>query len=181
MTIEGVTIASDSADAEAAGAVLRHHTAMVDEARALTDAVIDAVDTDGDVIAARTAASAYFRDEVLPHALAEEETLYRAAARQDRARLLIEAMEGEHRVIGDLIDRLATANAPGEAAAAAGALSEIFEAHVVKENEIVLPLLASAPDISLAALVGGLHELVGASEPAAATGGCGCGCKCGAS
>jgi uncharacterized protein (DUF2249 family) len=47
------------------------------------------------------------------------------------------------------------------AAAAARALLELFQAHLAKENDLVLPLLASASDVSVARLLAGMHELLG--------------------
>ena len=45
------------------------------------------------------------------------------------------------------------------AAAAATALRVVFDDHLRKENELVLPLLVSSPDVSVAALLAGMHEL----------------------
>jgi hypothetical protein len=45
--------------------------------------------------------------------------------------------------------------------AAARALSALFEAHLAKENDLILPLLLAADDISLAGLLDGMHDLLG--------------------
>jgi uncharacterized protein (DUF2249 family) len=73
----------------------------------------------------------------------------------------------------------------------------LFESHLVKENEQILPLLAASGEVSLAVVLEGMHELLGgggqvddggragsvdveATEVAAAAGdGCGGGCSCG--
>ena len=49
----------------------------------------------------------------------------------------------------------------GAAAAAARALQVVFESHLAKENELVLPLLVGGPGVSVAGLLGGMHELLG--------------------
>ncbi|MFC7479342.1 hypothetical protein ACFQX7_03685 [Luedemannella flava] len=62
-------------------------------------------------------------------------------------------------------------------AAAARALAAVFAVHLIKENELVVPLLVEASDVSLAGLLDGMHDLIGA--PSAGGGECG-GCGCGA-
>jgi len=69
-------------------------------------------------------------------------------------------------------------------AAAARALQVVFESHLAKENDQSLPLLASSPDVSVAELLEGMHELLGGDSnadvaEAEAEAGCGghtCGC-----
>ena len=51
----------------------------------------------GPVRPARNLLRAFLADEVLPHARAEERTLYRAARRDPGASLLVQALIGEHR------------------------------------------------------------------------------------
>jgi hypothetical protein len=104
----------------------------------------------------------YLRRDLIPHARAEEEALYPAAAARPGGGPLVEGMIGEHRAIMALVDELATASSPIRAAAAARALTVLFATHLAKENELVLPLLVAAPDVSLASLLAGLHELLGA-------------------
>ncbi|MEK8228301.1 hemerythrin domain-containing protein [Oerskovia sp. M15] len=128
---------------------------------------------------------------MLPHALAEEAAMYPHAHRDEHARLLVDAMIAEHGVIGELVDALDSAPNPVRAAAHARALQVLFETHLTKENEQILPLLALSSDVSLAAVLDGMHELLGghshgeAGEPAAGAepggaGGCGCGGGAGA-
>ncbi|MDP4015397.1 MAG: hemerythrin domain-containing protein [Candidatus Nanopelagicales bacterium] len=183
MTPERITLGSDSEESAAVAAVVRHHGAMTARVAELAGGVVDAVTDGADVSGAKTALVSYMRDEVLPHALAEESTLYRAAAEEDRARMLIDAMIAEHALIFVLIDCLDGAQEPGPVAAAAGAVEALFVAHVRKENDLIVPLLASLPDVSLAGLVRGLHELVGEDDAAATggdagDGGAGDGCGC---
>ena len=70
------------------------------------------------------------------------------------------------------------------AAANAQALRSLFDSHLVKENEQILPLLAESSEVSLAGVLQGMHELLGghtdSESPAANTeGGCGGECGCG--
>lgn len=113
-------------------------------------------------------------DEVLPHALAEEATLYAAGADLPETRLLVQAMTDEHAVLRELLDELRQANTVGEVAGAASALDVLFQVHLRKENDVLLPALVAA-GVDLAALLGGMHEILG--EQAHAT--CGHRCACG--
>ncbi|USQ86001.1 DUF2249 domain-containing protein [Streptomyces phaeoluteigriseus] len=114
------------------------------------------------------------------------------------ARLLIESLIGEHRRLTALVDALRTAPRPAGAAADARALQVLFEEHVAKENGLVLPLLAMAPEVCLAELLADMHHRLASDVPAAdaqedqnikegqdmqeqieETGGCGGVCACG--
>lgn len=175
-----VTVASSPEDAKMAEAVVSHHAAMVSRVGELVGAVADAITTGTETSTARDAVVAYFRNEVLPHAKAEESTMYEAAARNDRARMLIETMTVEHDTIAESISQLEQAEEPGAVGVAAGALDALFTTHVGRENDFVIPLLAGDPGVSLAGLVEGLHELIGGDESQSESGkkepGCGCGC-----
>ena len=39
-----------------------------------------------------------------------------------------------------------------------------FDSHLVKENEQILPLLAGSAEVSLADILGGIHELLGGTD-----------------
>ncbi|MDP3892394.1 DUF2249 domain-containing protein [Nocardioides sp.] len=181
-------IATSEADARAAEAVELHHARMAGElamkAASLAAAARAARPADSEE--ARLDLVRWCRDELVPHALAEESTMYRAAGSMPRARLLVEAMLVEHQRIIGLVDRLDTTSEPVAAAALARALRELFEAHLAKENDQILPLLLASPDVAVAELLGGMHELLGPGESDRSPGpvdedGCGstghtCGC-----
>ncbi|MEV0787936.1 DUF2249 domain-containing protein [Kribbella sp. NPDC050459] len=158
-----VTIASSEAEVHAGEAVERHHSelagALVRQVEALSAAAAarrwQAADT------ARLGLVEWCRTELVPHALAEERTLYAEAAQREDLRLLVEAMVAEHQVIVGLVDILATTTDALRAAELARALSVLFGAHLAKENEQVLPILLAAPDVSVAQLLAGMHELIG--------------------
>ena len=103
---------------------------------------------------------AFCADEVLPHAHAEETTLYAAAADRAETRLLVEAMRDEHGVLRELLDELKQANTASEIAGTATALDVLFQVHLRKENDILLPALVAA-GVDLGALLDGMHEILG--------------------
>lgn len=184
-----LTIATSEADARAAEAVEQHHAQMAGALALKAESLAAAVRADrpADVEEVRLDLVRWCRDELVPHALAEESTMYRAAGEMPRARLLVEAMLVEHQRIIGLVDWLETTSEPVAAAALARALRELFEAHLAKENDQILPLLVASSDVSVAELLGGMHELLGGGDEVStdvaeeAGGGCGseghaCGC-----
>lgn len=168
-----------TADQQAAAAVVRHHAALATTLEQHVTALLDAAAT-GDAHLTQTGRAAlttWLHDELLPHARAEEATLYPAAAARPGGDLLITGMVADHHTIAELVTLLESAATPVAAAAAARALQAVFTSHLAKENDLVIPLLAGADDGSLAALLDGMHDLIGA-EPATEDG-CGCGGACG--
>jgi uncharacterized protein (DUF2249 family)/iron-sulfur cluster repair protein YtfE (RIC family) len=179
-----VTLASNRADADAVAAVEQHHAEM-GGALARHVATLVAAAARRDEPAATTARDElvrWCRDELLPHAAAEEDALYPAARRLEAGRLLVDGMTAEHRVITGLVEEITGAGDAVRAAAAARALQAVLDSHVAKENELILPLLAAAPDVSVAQLLAGMHDLLGGSPAEAGAGESGCGghtCGCG--
>ena len=176
-----VTIASNHADAEAAEKVEEHHAEMAGRLALLTSDVVRAARTDR-AGAARQELLSWLRDDLVPHATAEEKTLYPAAAEIAEARLLVEAMLAEHVLIHRLVGDLEAATDPIEAAAVARALETLFGSHLAKENDQLIPTLVASPDYSVAEMLDGMHELLGgheapaaASSPAAGGHQCACG------
>ncbi|HET6652715.1 MAG TPA: DUF2249 domain-containing protein [Nocardioides sp.] len=180
-----LTIASTEADARAAEAVEEHHARLAGALAMKAEALV-AVARGGrsnDLAATRDDLVRWARTELVPHARAEEDTLYRVAAERPEGRLLVEAMLAEHEVIVGLVDDLSRAVEAVSAASTAAALRVLFETHLAKENDQVLPLLVADPDVSVADLLGGMHELLGGPEAPADEAGCGAGghaCACGA-
>jgi uncharacterized protein (DUF2249 family) len=174
---ETIGVASDQRDAAAAEAVVTHHAQMTGHLRALTDAVLADVSTGADTGSSQTRLVDYARGELLPHAAAEEGTIYATAANLTDLTILVDAMVREHVALAGVVESLESAKAPGDIAAAAGGLWTLFDSHLAKENLQVVPRLAEDPNISLADLVEGLHELVGGDDVSAdsSVGSCGCG------
>jgi uncharacterized protein (DUF2249 family) len=188
--MDKVVIASTEADARAAEAVEQHHAQMAGALAARVEALVTAA-AGGDEQAARSARGdlvGWCEDDLVPHALAEEKAMYPAAQARPEGRLLVDGMLAEHQTITGLVQLIRATEDPVRAAAAAKALQVAFESHLAKENELVLPLLVSAPEVSVAELLGGMHELLGgeghehghgeAEEAAQAHGG-GHKCNCG--
>jgi uncharacterized protein (DUF2249 family) len=174
-----VLIASNATDADAVETVRSHHAEL---AGALTTRVstLSAAVRDGrDATPARDDLAAWCASDLLPHARAEEKALYPAALAIPRSRMLVEAMLAEHRTLADLADRVARATDAVQAVGAATALQAVFDSHLEKENEQVLPVLAEASDVSLAELLEGMRDALDADGAAPATGHGGHSCSCG--
>jgi Hemerythrin HHE cation binding domain len=128
---------------------------MVRELQRRTDQLIATVargaPSEGDV----SAVADYFVTTILPHALAEEKTLYAAVAPVERR--LIESLKFEHAALRRLGSELPETSEGNERVAIAGALSQLFALHAAKENEFVLPALLQQPDINLAQLLQTMH------------------------
>ncbi|MEQ7125669.1 DUF2249 domain-containing protein [Actinopolymorpha sp. B11F2] len=158
-----VVIASSQEDARAADAVEQHHAEMAGALAMRTERLIGAasrgVAESAEV--ARRDLVAWCEAELAPHALAEEETMYPAAHATLEGRLLVDGMLAEHRVIIGLVRELSSTAEPVRAAATARALQVLFESHLAKENDQLLPLLTASPEVSVAGILAGLHELLG--------------------
>jgi hypothetical protein len=96
----------------------------------------------------------YLTGEILPHAQAEERTLYPAAAAQARGRELVRTLTAEHRELEYLAGRLQPGADATEAAMVAEWIATLFAGHVAKENDLLLPALAA----DLAALLADINE-----------------------
>jgi uncharacterized protein (DUF2249 family)/iron-sulfur cluster repair protein YtfE (RIC family) len=180
-----VTVATSAADAEALEAVKDHHAHLAGALAAQVEALLDAASR-GDPRGAGAASEAlvsWCHAELVPHALAEEQTMYPKAREDPRARLLVDAMLAEHQDLVNLVEAIGSATSPARAAANAQALQSLFDSHLVKENEQILPLLAGSSEVSLAALLDGMHDLLGSQDDTSAAsnveGGCGGACGCG--
>ena len=181
-----VVVATSAADAQAVEAVKNHHAQLAGALAVRVEALVQAA-ARGDLPGAGAASDALVRwcdAELIPHALAEEQAMYPRAQQDPRAQLLVDAMLAEHRDLVALVEALRQPSGPVRAAANAQALRSLFASHLVKENEQILPLLAESPEVSLAVILEGMHELLGAQDQgegadAVDEGGCGVECGCG--
>ena len=170
-----------TADSAAAQAVVRHHTELAATLRDHVTALVEAAGAGGSrqTWQHRERLAAWLHAELIPHATAEETALYPTAAAQPGGRLLVDGMVAEHHAITGLVAEVEAAQTPIDAASAARALSALFEVHLAKENDLILPLLLAAPDVSLADVLDGMHAVLGGDEPrgggCAGDGSCGCG------
>jgi uncharacterized protein (DUF2249 family)/hemerythrin-like domain-containing protein len=183
-----LVVASSAADAQAVEAVKSHHAQLAGALAVQVEALLEAASR-GDLPSAGAASDALVRwcdGELIPHALAEEKAMYPQAREDVRARLLVDAMLAEHHDLVALVEAIRQSTGPVRAAAYAQALRSLFDSHLVKENEQILPLLAESGEVSLAVILDGMHELLGGpgqtagdGEVAGSGGGCGGECGCG--
>ncbi|MFR0354257.1 DUF2249 domain-containing protein [Streptomyces sediminimaris] len=198
--MSAVTLASAPEDATALEAAEADHVRLAGELAGRVALLLTAAERDHDAAERIRAGLVAFCDrELLPHAAAEQAVLYPAARRLPDSRLLIESLIAGHGCLASVVDSLRAAPTPLRAAADARALQVLFDELVDRENGLVLPLLAVAPGVRLAALLTELRDLFPHSAPASGTaaaraagsaqdatgevaeerGGCGGGCGCG--
>ena len=180
-----VVVATSADDSAAVEAVKAHHAELSGQLHVLTEHVLTT--STGDSAAfeeSRTRLLAFCTRDLVPHAGAEEKALYPAAATSEPARLLIDSMLDEHQLIHRLVEQVRTKSEPARATAAAYALRVVFDSHLAKENDLVLPVIAADPRTSLAEILHGMHELLGGNaedeqtppgQSAGDDGSCGCG------
>jgi uncharacterized protein (DUF2249 family) len=152
---------------EAYEAILRHHALLGEQldrrVQALRRAVEEVPEGPGYEPAVAELV-AFLAEEVLPHAAAEEQTIYPAAATHDHLTEVVDQMVGEHKGLAALTEALASARSGVAAAAAGDEIVELFGLHVAKENELLLPPLVSDEDVDLAGLLSKMHSLTEASK-----------------
>jgi uncharacterized protein (DUF2249 family)/hemerythrin-like domain-containing protein len=151
-------------DTGALEAMLAHHAALADGVARRVDALRVAVERQDHHGAAAAELVAYVAKEVLPHAMAEEHTLYQAAAAKADLAETVAGMVDEHRKLVSLAERLATADDESTAAAEAEAIGALFASHVVKENDLILPPLAADESVDLSGLLVQMHRLTEAAQ-----------------
>lgn len=155
-------------------AIRTHHAQLAEQLHVRTDAVVAAART-GDCTGERDALGDWYRTELMPHVKAEEQALYRPAAELDATRLLVSGMLAEHRFLEKLIAGLVSAPDPLQVVSTAVASQAVFTVHLDKENDLLLPALDQA-GLNLAAILDGMHEILGHPHDDAGHDGCGCGC-----
>jgi iron-sulfur cluster repair protein YtfE (RIC family) len=147
-------------DAESAGAIREHHAQLQNALRERVVALWHAVRAGLPHEPAQRAVLAFLDTELLPHAAAEERSIYPAGDLGLTA-LLVRAMLEEHRNLIAHVARLRESVAAIDALADARVIQALFESHLSKENDLLLPALVADPSVSLGALLGGMHEILG--------------------
>ncbi|WP_029135359.1 DUF2249 domain-containing protein [Nakamurella lactea] len=164
-----VLIASNERDARAASAVVDHHAEMAGALAAKVEALLAAagrVDA-GPAQDARDDLALWCAADLVPHALAEEAAMYPAAQATVEGRLLIQGMLAEHQAIVDLVREIERSTEAVRAAAAGRALKVLFDVHLAKENELVIPLLVGTPGVSIGDILDGMHDAMNARDGSA--------------
>ena len=151
--------------ARAVEALMARHAELREVLDHWAGVLASAADRSGPVRPARNLLRTFLADEVLPHARAEERTLYRAARRDPGASLLVRALISEHRDLALMAGRLGEPAQAAAAAAQAAAISALFASHVAKEEHLLLPALEHS-GTDLATLLAREPRLAG-SRPAA--------------
>lgn len=108
----------------------------------------------------------YLEEKVLPHAKAEERTLYQAAAAQASGSELVRELTGEHHTLAYLAGRLRPGADGAEAAKVSEWIATLFAGHVAKVNDLLLPALTRS-GADLAALLADMHSLQAAADATA--------------
>ncbi len=150
-------------------AILAHHAQLADGVARRVIAISAVAEAGEKAAAAAAELLAYLAEDVLPHAVAEEHTIYRAAADKEELATTVAAMVGEHRRLAALIEHLAIADDARTAAKEAEAIGTLFAAHVAKENELLLPALAADETVDLGALLAKMHHLTEAATEVTTT------------
>ncbi len=166
--------AGTAVNAEVIARIRRHHGELAAELHRRTAAALAAA-ARGELGAERDALHDWYRGELMPHIVAEEQTLYRAGDRLEATRLLVASMSAEHQALAGLVAELALARGPLDSALAAASAQALLGAHLGKENDLLLPALDAA-GVELGPLLDGMHALLGTELPADGGDGCGCGC-----
>jgi iron-sulfur cluster repair protein YtfE (RIC family) len=155
-------------ETEAFEAMIRHHAALGEQAATFAEAVRQAADADAPHETAVAEFVAFFGDEILPHAVAEENSIYPAAARHPELEATVSEMIDEHRTLAAAVDELADVEGAGRAVAEITRIVELFAVHVSKENELLLPVLLRDDTVDLAELLGEMHDLTKEAKEAGA-------------
>ena len=129
---------------EAYEAIRTHHGVLGEQLGERVSAVSAAAAAGRPHEAAVAGLIAYLAGEILPHAAAEEATIYPAAAGLDGLAGTVSEMTAEHSILSEAAGRLAEAPGAAEAAAGAEEIARLFAGHVAKENDILLPRCFSA-------------------------------------
>lgn len=147
-----------TAATDAFHAVIQHHRILNDELNERVSALAGAVRAGEPHEPGTAALVAYLTGEVLPHAAAEENTMYPAAAAHSELAGTVSEMTAEHRALSAATERLASAASGSAAVDQAYEIASLFTEHVEKENDVLLPALLADGETDLAALLAAMHR-----------------------
>ncbi len=146
-------------DHEAFEAIQSHHRQLGAGVAQRVDALVDGIAAARGYEFARAELVNYLVDEILPHAAAEELTIYPEAAKRADLAATVVTMVAEHRKLAGLVESIASASNAEDAARFARALAELFAAHVATENEVLLPTLVGDEAVGVAGLLTQMQRL----------------------
>lgn len=163
-----VILSSTEADSVAVEAIRQHHAELLAALDARVDALARAAGGGdrGQFDGARADLLAWCRRVLMPHARGEEKTLYASGHGKPELRALIDGMLDEHVRLSGLIDEFSFGTEAVPSLLAAGGLRAMLTAHVAKENELLLPALSAASDVSVAEGLEQMHAVLSADAAA---------------
>jgi len=147
----------ESADDVALSTMRDHHTQLRADLESRLAALRDAVAAGAPHESAQAALTEFVDRAVLPHAAAEEESLYPAAA-DHGVGVFIASMVLEHRELEHHAQALRSAATAVRALSIGEAIAAVFAVHVRKENDLLLPALMKHPDVHLWTLLVDMRE-----------------------
>lgn len=143
---------------EAYEAIRAHHRVLEEELTERADAVSIAVAAGRSYEVPVAAFIAYLAEEVLPHAAAEEKTLYPVAVAHTDLGGMVGEMIAEHVFLSAAASRLAVLTDGAAAAEHVQQIAGHFAAHAAKENDVLLPALLADGSVDLAGLLDEMHR-----------------------
>ena len=149
---------------EALETMLQHHRTLVADVDNRVAALAEAVNSGIAYEPAVAGLISYLAEEVIPHAVAEELSIYRVAATRADLANTVNEMIAEHRVLTAAVESLANASNGPAALTQATQIGTFFTTHVVKENELLLPALLEDNDVDLVKLLEQMHRLTTATS-----------------
>ena len=149
--------------------MVAHHAGMNAELQQMVTALQSAVAAGKPFADQRDAISKFATFELVPHALAEEDVIYKAGTQVAVFAPLVAGMTMEHEALVALAGDLPKATDGVLAASTAAALFALFKAHVAKENDLLLPgLMDNGTDP--AKLLADMEQAFGTRQAAAKAG-----------
>jgi len=148
-------------------AITHHHAELEASLIARVDAVVTAARNDVPFDEPVAELRVLLAHDIVPHARAEEHVLY-AAATSAALRPLVAGMIFEHETLIGLVDRLGAVTTAVDAAATAFAIQAVFVGHVRRENELLLPALATDATVDLPARLPIMQQRFAAYQAATA-------------
>lgn len=154
---------------EAFKAMIQHHESLVSGVKSRSFAIQSSLGSN-DALVARIVDMINFMDlEVIPHAKAEEHTIYPVASDVLDAEDLVASMNSEHeelvsltRQLEDLADTEELSN--NEPFSVASKISDLFAEHAKRENDDILSRLVIHPNVDLVLILRQMEQLFSAEK-----------------
>lgn len=147
----------ESADDVALSSMRDHHAQLRADLESRLAALHEAVASGAPFESAQAALTQFVDGALLPHAAAEEESLYPVAADHGLG-VFIDAMVLEHRELEHHAQALRSAATAVRALGIGEAIAAVFAVHIRKENDLLLPALMKHPDVHLWSLLVDMRE-----------------------